>query len=1390
MRLNPTMLSINEQALWLAKKLRIDLTTHIFIFVDSGSNVHLIPKSLVYLFGIQEFVNDIPGTLNGIGSSPTLGSVPIVIPIPTVNNDIHIFTHRNALIIDDNTGPQSILLSEVEMELLGYKWCSSRDEKILITPDGQEILLTRHPISKFWYIVALKNHELAEAEKDKTTMMTPSKRCRYISLTMTETKPHAKMRIPKTQFNILPQSITEIIENIHNATGHVGIARLRELAQKELVDGLEILLKLPDPTNKLQPCEGCALGNMMKNPAPKYKTEKLQHPPHGWGGMSIDMTGPFDPSVEKNEYALLFVHTDDKDENGKRLRNGGTGFTIIKLIKRKSDALFAIRDVINTVGTPGRIHSDNAKEFTSEMAQEYFTSIGCEITTSPPYTPYANGKVENTIGKIKKIARANILASGVSVTAWSFAIQYAAIQHNMTSFCPDKTKTKYEAYYNKRPDLRMLIPFGCLTHVLLTKEQQKAQGIDKAWGPRSLAGLYMGMLTLSGMVKHIILTTDQQGWLHVATTLNNIRPNPRYFPGRPQLTIPITQIQNAIATTCESELDDELSPESFVSCIKIALKDRKALPITRPKTTSEIKSTLIHTTTPPTPTSPRPKPKLKKGWYEAEKILEHKGPPHKREYLVRWKGYSKEHDSWQTEVSKSLLEAYKKSLEEKKHANAQTTKTKVRIIPQDILNGDNKNVDPFQVSKNTKTAEPLRDPRKIKIQGLPPDWIEIAPYDESTYTQLIPYADYKPPTKSHPLVNREIRTHHTSDPTQDECVNETGKIKSFHQATDTFQVEYSDGTSSDLHADVVENNLVRYTGITKYEEEFTYMKFEEYYAYLLASDKTEINPEPKGMKKILNHPESKAILEAMKKELDSFEEMKVYEEIPSKDVPKHIEKLRAHFVVTRKYKRCPTTNKDVFDRWKVRLVFNGKHQKELGETFSPTPLMSTIRIILAVCCTKEWTVLCWDLGNAFCAIQVEGRAIYVIPPDGCPGVKPGHIWRILKWVYGLQESNREFYNAFMKQILSFPLKEGHTIERSSTETCLFIIRNQDKKAIFYAIFYVDDLITADTSKNKQLTDAFITHIRKVWKVTAEGELTRYLGVAYTRMPDGGWELNAHNYIHKSFTKEEFNLYPIPLNPTTPLPSNFKINTEDWDDYKEDPEFTRHYRKALGKAGFAGTICRFDIAFTHSLLSQYLSKPTTKLMMAAYRLIGYLLGSSTLSIRYRDPSSKHLRNRLYGAVDASYGEDLFTKRSQSGILGILNGGPILWCSRRQDTVALSTAEAEFMAAVEAAKRLIHASNILNDLGHIQGPITLFEDNTAVIALTEGNASPGNGRMKHFDIKLHWLIEIVKRKVIRLSYCQTNRQVADMLTKSLPLPAFRACIQYALDPENNLPPLVQD
>ena len=98
-----------------------------------------------------------------------------------------------------------------------------------------------------------------------------------------------------------------------------------------------------------------------------------------------------------------------------------------------------------------------------------------------------------------------------------------------------------------------------------------------------------------------------------------------------------------------------------------------------------------------------------------------------------------------------------------------------------------------------------------------------------------------------------------------------------------------------------------------------------------------------------------------------------------KDLPfKTIEPpIISHLVITRKYKieKQIEDNKevfrDVFDKWKARLVFNGKRQVEHGETFSPTPNMSTIMLLLSVCCTLVWDVQHWDLGNAFCGTELK-----------------------------------------------------------------------------------------------------------------------------------------------------------------------------------------------------------------------------------------------------------------------------------------------------------------------------------------------------------------------------------------------------------------------------------
>jgi hypothetical protein len=102
-------------------------------------------------------------------------------------------------------------------------------------------------------------------------------------------------------------------------------------------------------------------------------------------------------------------------------------------------------------------------------------------------------------------------------------------------------------------------------------------------------------------------------------------------------------------------------------------------------------------------------------------------------------------------------------------------------------------------------------------------------------------------------------------------------------------------------------------------------------------------------------------------------------------------------------------------------------------------------LLLAICCTFEWDVKHWDLGNAFCGTDQRNLRQDTTRMPRCPGT----LWRIKKWVYGLQESNREFYNAFKTLVLSFKPEGGGSIECCNSEPCLYIVENKESRVICY-----------------------------------------------------------------------------------------------------------------------------------------------------------------------------------------------------------------------------------------------------------------------------------------------------------------------------------------------------
>jgi hypothetical protein len=119
--------------------------------------------------------------------------------------------------------------------------------------------------------------------------------------------------------------------------------------------------------------------------------------------------------------------------------------------------------------------------------------------------------------------------------------------------------------------------------------------------------------------------------------------------------------------------------------------------------------------------------------------------------------------------------------------------------------------------------------------------------------------------------------------------------------------------------------------------------------------------------------------------------------------------------------------------------------------------------------------------------------------------------------------------------------------------------------------------------------------------------------------------------------------------------------------------------------------------------------------------------------------------------------------------MMNGGPISWKSRRQDSVALSTSEAEYMAASEVGKEILYLRALLRDVGHEQlAPTDIYEDNLACIAMSTNPVRRKSSR--HIDIRVHFCRELYTAGVMRLIPLRTHLMVADALTKSLPGPAL--------------------
>lgn len=502
--------------------------------------------------------------------------------------------------------------------------------------------------------------------------------------------------------------------------------------------------------------------------------------------------------------------------------------------------------------------------------------------------------------------------------------------------------------------------------------------------------------------------------------------------------------------------------------------------------------------------------------------------------------------------------------------------------------------------------------------------------------------------------------------------------------------------------------------------------------------------EPNSYDEALQVPEKENWIKAMDEEMDSHRKNCTWKLVePNQD----IKPLSAKWVYCVKNK----ANGEV-DRYKARLVIKGYEQVygvNYTETFSPVVRYDTVRLLLWMAAADNLEISQFDCKTAFLNGELE-ESIFMVQPEGYND-GTGRVCKLIRSLYGLKQAPRCW-----NQKLSLFLNSIGFIN-SLFDPCVFI-KQDNEKLIVIAIYVDDGLIFANRTKD---IHELVYQLQNKFEITICNEVSQFLGFQIERLDNGNIKIHQAAYIQR--TLEMFKMDDC-------HPSKVPADKASLDIlYAEKEVDTEHpVASVVGRLMYLVVTTRPDLAYAVGKAAQHMSKPTTGLWKFVKRILRYLSGTVGLGIVY----SNSFDNCLIIFTDADYAGDLLTRRSTTGYVSTLGSGAITWSSQRQSCVALSTTEAEYVAASTAAKELVWLHNIVSEFKpKIQAQLLM--DNQAAIRLA--NNPEQHKRTKHISVRYHYIRELVLEKKIKLDYIDTNNQVADMFTKPLGFQRLRELSQ---------------
>jgi hypothetical protein len=510
----------------------------------------------------------------------------------------------------------------------------------------------------------------------------------------------------------------------------------------------------------------------------------------------------------------------------------------------------------------------------------------------------------------------------------------------------------------------------------------------------------------------------------------------------------------------------------------------------------------------------------------------------------------------------------------------------------------------------------------------------------------------------------------------------------------------------------------------------------------LAED--EVLTDPQSYEEAMSRPDAKLWSQAMDEEMKSLMENKTWDPVDS--VPKHARAIPVKWIFKIKRDAAGT-----IDRYKARLVAKGFMQRagvDFDEVYAPVSKHASLRALLSVVAAKNLELHQMDVKTAFLHGELE-EEIYTTQ---APGYETGgQAYRLNRALYGLKQAPRAWYNKLHKEL------EARGFQASQADPGLYVRR--DELGTVYLLVYVDDTLVAGSAAGVAAAKAMLESLFAVHDL---GEARYFLGMELTR------DRAARTLVlsQTRYTKELIARFGVEDAKVRSVPMHPSVRLSRAESAELSPEGMHYFSEVIGSLLYLSVCTRPDISFSVGALSRYMSKPCQAHLDSAMSIVRYLKGTVDVGLKYGGEQSE-----LLGYCDADFAGDIDTRKSTTGFCFLLNGAAISWASKLQPTVAVSTAEAEYMAAAHAVKEALWLHKLMCDLGIRIGTVQLMCDNQAALSLLKHPIA--SARSKHIDVIHHFARERVARGEVMFKYCATADMAADGLTKALADTQFQKC-----------------